>query len=214
MFATDRDLLVHEPGLLGSVAWTGQRLVSGTGDVAGTTLTMTSQDNGLIAQGVGAGSVVSIGGAGHEVVSVASEASATISRLRAAEDGPLIAPAGVTGVGVEAWTFAPQIMDTHRRVVRMLGLALSGEAAEDGLDETAVVNPRDLARLEALGALHLIYAGASAGQGEGSPASVRAAMYRERFDAERGRVVARLDTDGDGIADAARRPGMSHLVRG
>jgi hypothetical protein len=214
MFATDRDLLVLEPGLPGSVAWVGQRVVSGTGDVAGTTLTLTSQDNGLVSQGVGAGSIVSIGGGGYEVVSVASEASATVSRLRASADDPAIPLADLVGVEVAVWSFGPQRMDAHRRVVRMLGLGLAGEALEGELDESAVVNPRDLARLEALGALHVIYAGASAGQGAGSPAAARAEIYRERFAAERGRVVAKLDTDGDGAADTARRPGMSRLVRG
>jgi len=214
MFATDRDLLVLEPGLLGHVAWVGQRLVFGIGSVTGTTLTMGSQDNGLLAQGVGAGSIVSIGGVGYEVVAVTSESVAAVSRLRGSADGPAVALADLTGVEVAVCTFGPQIADAHRRVVRMLGLEPSGEAAAEELDETAVVNPSALARLEALGALHVVYAGASAGQGPGSPAAVRAAMYLERFGTERGAVVAKLDTDGDGVADAARRPGLSQLVRG
>lgn len=214
MFATDRDLLVLEPGLLGSVAWVGQRLVSGVGSVSGTTLSMGSQDNGFVAQGVGAGSVVSIGGVGYEVIAVVSESVATVSRLRDSAGGPAVALADVTGADVSVFTFGPQISDAHRRVVRMLGLEPAGEAGEGELDETAVVNPAALARLEALGALHVVYAGASAGQGAGSPAGVRAALYRERFAAERGSVVVKLDTDGDGIADAERRPGLSRLVRG
>ena len=214
MFARDRDLLVIEPGLLGSVAWVGQRLVLGVGSVTGTTLAMGSQDNGFVSQGVGAGSVVSIGGAGFEVVSVSSETEATVSRLRDSADGPAVALADVTGAEVSVFTFAPQIADTHRRVVRMLGLEVAGEALDDELDESAVVNPASLVRLEALGALHLIYAGASAGQGADSPAAARAALYRERFAAERGAVVVKIDADGDGVADAARRPGLTRLVRG
>ncbi len=214
MFATDRDLLVLEPGLLGSVAWVGQRLVSGTGSVTGTALTLSSQDNGLVSQGVGAGSIVSIGGVGCEVDSVNGESSATVSRLRASAGDPPLAVGDLSGVPVAVWTFSPQLMDAHRRVVRMLGLEVEGEAREDELDARAVVNPRALSRLEALGALHVIYAGASAGQGADAPAAARGAMYRERFAAERGRVVAKIDTDGDGIADAARRPGVSRLVRG
>ena len=96
----------------------------------------------------------------------------------------------------------------------MLGLEPAGEALADELDETAVLNPAALSRLEALGALHVIYAGASAGQGSDSPAALRAAMYRDRFAAERGSVIVKLDTDGDGVADTARRPGLSRLVRG
>ncbi len=214
MFATDRDLLVLEPGLLGDVAWVGQRLVSGTGDVSGTTLTLTSQDNGLLAQGVSAGSIVRIGGNGYEVVSVSGESTAEVSRLRAYADD---APAGLltmTGVAVEVFTFAPQIADVHRRVLRMLGLEPAGEATGTELDESAVVNAGDLSRLEALGALHLIYAGVSAGQGPEAPATLRAELYRARFAAERGAVLVKLDTDGDGVADVARRPGLGRLVRG
>lgn len=214
MFAKDRDLLVIEPGLLGTVAWVGQRLVSGVGSVTGTTLTMGSQDNGFVSQGIGAGSVVLIGGAGFEIVSVSSDTEATVSRLRDSADGPAIALADVSGAEVSVYTFAPQIADTHRRVVQMLGLEVEGEAAGDELDASAVVNPASLVRLEALGALHLIYAGASAGQGADSDAGVRAGLYRERFAAERGAVIAKIDTDGDGVADTARRPGLMRLVRG
>lgn len=214
MFATDRDLLVLEPGLLSEVAWVGQRLVSGTGDVNGTTLTLNTQDNGLLAQGVGAGSVVRIGGNGYEVVSVSDEDTAMVSRPRVSAEGEAIGLTQMTGVEVEVYTFSPQIGDVHRRVLRMLGLEPAGEASEDELDESAVVNAADFTRLEALGALHLVYAGASAGQGSGSPASLRAELYRARFGAERGAVIAKLDTDGDGAADVARRPGLGRLVRG
>ena len=44
MFAQDRDLLALDPNLFRDVAWSGQRLVSGVGNISGTTLTLTSQD--------------------------------------------------------------------------------------------------------------------------------------------------------------------------
>ncbi|MFG0260543.1 MAG: hypothetical protein ACF8LK_09355 [Phycisphaerales bacterium JB041] len=47
MFATDRDLLVLEPSLVRDIGWVGQRLARGSGDIAGTTLTMTVQDVGF-----------------------------------------------------------------------------------------------------------------------------------------------------------------------
>lgn len=213
MFATDRDLLVIEPGLLGEVAWVGQRLVSGVGSVSGTTLTLSAQDHGLLAQGVGAGSVVRIAGNGYEVVGVSGEDTAEVSRLRASAGDPALGLTTMTGQAVEVFTFRPQIMDAHRRVLRMLGLEPAGETAEGELDGSAVKNPGGLVRLEALGALHLIYAGASAGMGAEAPASVRAALYRARFAGERGAVVARIDTDGDGVADAVRRPGVGRFVR-
>jgi len=38
MFASDRDLLVLEPALLRDVSWNGQRVLSTTGVLNGTTL--------------------------------------------------------------------------------------------------------------------------------------------------------------------------------
>ena len=213
MFATDRDLLVLEPGLVGQVGWVGQRLVSGVGSVGGTALEMSSQDNGFIEQGVGAGHVIAIGGNGYEIVSVGDEDECVVSRVRGSVDDDLIALASMVDVEISVPTFGPQIADVHRRVLRMIGLEPAGEAGEGELDETALVNAGDFIRLEALGALHLVWAGASAGLGGDSPAALRAEAYRARFAAERGRVVARIDTDGDGVADAARRPGLTRLVR-
>jgi len=96
MFATDRDLLVLEPGLVGQVGWVGQRLVSGTGDVSGTALALSSSDQGLVTQGVGAGHVVAIGGVGYEVVSVSAEDAAVVSRVRASADDD---PVAITAKG-------------------------------------------------------------------------------------------------------------------
>src|SRR3954470_14123560 len=68
MFASDRDLLAMEPNLFRDVGWVGQRLVSGTGGVAGTTLTLTAQDVDFEDGGVGAGCVVLVDGAPYEVL--------------------------------------------------------------------------------------------------------------------------------------------------
>ena len=70
--------------------------------------------------------------------------------------------------------------------------------------ESAIVNPADLAHLEALGALHLIYAGAASGLGSSDDAAVHAEHYRLACARERERTVIRLDLDGDGEPDASR----------
>ncbi len=203
MFAKDRDLLVLEPGLFGEVNWVGQRLVAGTGTVSGTTLTLTQADAGLDDAGVGAGHVVLIGGTGYEVLARLSATEMTVSRLRADEGDAPIAPAPVTGATVSVFTFAPQIGEVHRRTLRMLGVESAAE----------IVNGAALSMLEALGALHLVYAGASAHAGPSSPAGQRADWYRQRYEAERRRVVAEVDVNGDGAAEVARRPGVGRWVR-
>ena len=208
-FATDRDLLVLEPAVFERVAWVGQRRAAGTGDVSGSVLTAAQSDAGFDAAGIGAGSVVLIGGVAHEVLSVDGPSAMAVSKLRDGVDGPAVPAGDAPGVGFAVWTFAPQIADVHRRVLGMLGL---GEPGGPGADD--VINPADLRGLEAIGALHLVYAGASAAGGSGSVEAERAAWYRGRFAEERSRVAARIDLDGDGVADVIRRPGVVALRRG
>lgn len=213
MFATDRDLLVLEPNLVRDVGWAGQRLVKGTGDVAGTTLTMTSQDVGFELAEVGAGNVVVVGGVLYEVVGAIDNTKLTISRMRASADAGLLPPSATTAAPVEVPTFGPQLAMVHGQVLRMLGIDPDEPAGVGVVSEASITNPRSLALFEALGALHLVFAAASALAGEGSPAAFKAGMYRDRFAAERGRVAARIDTDGDGVVDATRRPSVVQLVR-
>lgn len=213
MFATDRDLLALEPNVTRDAAWAGQRLVKGVGGIGGTTLTMTSQDVGFDSAGVGAGAIVVVGGTGYEVLERTGATTLTVSRVRASGDDPAIMPSPVSGAGVEVVTYAPQRALVHAQILRTLGVE-PGAIAEPGeASEASILNPGALVMLEALGSLHLIFAAAGALAGEGSPVWQRAAMYRERFGAERSRVVVRFDLDGDGLADAARRPGIPPLAR-
>lgn len=210
MFASDRDLLVLEPGVFREVLWLGQRLVRGVGSVNATTLTMTSQDTGFDEAGVGEGHVVVIEGVALEVLSRTSADEMEVSRLRAGDSGAALGVGTIAGGVVEVSTFAPQLALIHAQVVRMLGLAPSGSGG-GAPTEADVVNPEDLRLVEALGALHLVYAAASAAGAEGMAS--KAAMYRERFSAERQRVVARVDLDGDGAPDATRRMNVVALSR-
>ncbi|GIK18673.1 MAG: hypothetical protein DYG93_06475 [Leptolyngbya sp. PLA2] len=210
MFARDRDLLTLEPNLLRDVGWAGQRLVRGTGGAAGTTLAMSSQDAGFDAAGIGAGNIVLVDGTAYEVIERTTPASLVISRLRAAESDPLLPASPVSGVPVEVMTFRPQIALVNAQTMRMLGI---DPESGDGPGEASVTNPWAMRLLVSLGALHLVYAAASALAPAGSPLRDRAEMYRERFAAERQRVAARIDTDGDGEADAVRRPSVLLLER-
>lgn len=218
MFATDRDLLAIEPGVFAELAWTGQTLVSGTAIITGTTLTAVTQDVGFDAARVAAGHVVTLSGVGFEVVAPVSGSVLTVSKLRpSAADDPL--PASVTtGQAMSVATFGPQISIVHGQVLRMLGVSAAvGDELVDGqgrVTEAAIVNVAELARLEALGALHLAYSSASGAMGPDSLAWARAEHYRELYEEERGRAAARLDADGDGLIDATRRPGVAALVRG
>ena len=211
MWASDRDLLVLEPGLFRDVLWLGQRLWSGTASVSGTTLTVAGTD--LAALGVGAGHVVVVDGAGLEVLARPSATALTVSRPRSAATEAAIPPAAGSGLAAAIATFRPQIAVAHRQVLRMLGLA-EGEGRPGVLGETAVTNAPELVTLEAAAALHVILAAAGGLAGENSALAQRGRFYRELFERERGRVAAQLDTDGDGAADATRYARVGVWARG
>jgi len=209
MFAKDRDLVVLEPGLMRDVGWAGQRVLDVIGSLSGTTLTIGS--GSFVDAGVDAGHVVVFNGTALEVVSVDTAATATVSIMRGSTASTPVGAGDATNRSVEVWTFTPQIGLVHRQVLAMLGIDPDGLGE---INEDAVTNPGALARLEALGALHLIYAAAGAPGRGGARFDQRAGMYRERFGSERERVVAMIDLDGDGIADTARRANVFVLSRG
>lgn len=228
MFAKDRDLLVLEPGLFSEVGWLSQRIVVGTGSVAtavsggGSLLTMSSQDAGFDEAGVGAGSVVTFDRVAYEVVERVSADTLRITRARSDAESPAIPLDPESSRPATVPTFAPQLAIVHRQVLRMAGIEIDDASltpVDDRdawlrLDASAVMNPGALVRAEALGALHLILTAASAAGGPGSELGRRAEQYRRRFEAERLHVAVRVDTDGDGVADATRRLNVVQFLRG
>jgi hypothetical protein len=216
--ATDRDLLIFEPDLFRDAAFIGQRLVSATGAISGTTLTISAHDVDLVAAGVTAGHVALVDGAPYEVIERLSATTATISRLRGAKTDPAIPPSPVTGKPTTIHTFAPQIAMIEHQVLRMLGIepSLTPEALGDPAAVTAasIKNPEALNRAVSLGTLHLVFAAAAAVSPPDSPHWVRADLYRGRYENERQHAAAMIDTDGDGIPDATRRLNAMQLIRG
>ncbi len=217
-FAADRDLLVYEPNLFRDVGWVGQRLVKGTGSVSGTTLTMSAQDVLFDAAGVTTGSVVTVAGTAYEVMSRLSAGSLSISRLR--EDSPsgmsaaVITPSPATAQECIVMTFVPQLSAAHRQLLRMAGLDPDEPVSVGAPTEANIVNDASIKRLECLGSLALIWSGAAGLMGEGSAAGERGEWYRRRFEAERGRVDVKIDSDGDGVPDTTRRLNAGWMRRG
>ncbi len=207
MFAKDRDLYVLEPGLHRDVAWYSQRLLNAIGSLVGTQLTLVT--GSFVDSGIGAGHVVLFDGVPMEVVSVESATLATVSLMRSDTGSVAIGGSSASNRRVLVYGYGPQLGIVHRQVLAMIGL----DEDVDGLGESSVTNPGALVRLECLGALYLIYAGAGVSGKAGEKFEVRAKMYKERFSRERERVVAMIDIDGDGIADTSRRPNAVVLNR-
>ena len=204
-FARDRDLLVMEPGVFRDAPWSGQTLVEASdASLSGVALVSASSD--FAAAGVGAGHGVIVGGASLEVVERVSETELVVSRLREGEESAMAPSLQGEGLALVVASFAAQIAAVHAGLLRSVGLA----ASESGV----VMNPEAFARAEALGALHMVFFASSAGAGAQSLAWRKAELYLERFVAERGRLCAEVDLNGDGVADALRTPGVARLVRG
>jgi len=132
-----------------------------------------------------------------------------VSRLRASAEDPALTPAPASAVSFTLASFAPHLAIVHRQLMGMLGLD-----RPEGPGVEAIVDPAPVAHAEALGALHLIYAAASALSGPSSALGARAAMYADMFSRARQRLAVGLDLDGDGGIDATRRPALTHLIRG
>lgn len=210
MFSTDRDLIIHEPALMRDVGWAGQRRLAVLASLIGTQLTLSS--GSFIDAGIAAGHVALFDGVSLEIVSIDSATLATVSLLRADITAPAVPPVAASNRSLQIYDFSPQRAIVHRQLLTMLALDAPGED-NFGINETMVTNPAALARLETLGTLHLIYAGASAPKRGEDRYEQRAELYRQRYQRERESVVAMIDLDGDGIAEATRRPNAFVLTR-
>lgn len=207
MFAKDRDLVVLEPGLHRDVAWIGQRRISALGSITGTTLTISS--GSFVDAQIEAGHVVIFDDSALEVVSVESATQATVSLMRADISSNAIPRIAASNKCAAVYDYSPQRLIVHRQILAMIGI----DPDDADIDESVVTNPGALVRLEALGTLHLIYAGAAAPGMGGDKFEHRAQMYKQRFANERERVVAMIDLDGDGVAETTRRPNSFVLSR-
>lgn len=214
MFTTDRDLLQYEPQLFNDVRWAGQTLLTHTGaalNAAGDAVTMAGVP--LAARGVGVGSVVLLSGLAVEVLALPASDAITVSLVRAKKgDAPIPVPGGPRSVDVIIATFRPQIALVHDRILRSLGIE-PDDPTPGALTESAILNPGALSRVEALGALHTIFATSAALVDEHSPMWAKAVMYRDRFIEERRRVRVDIDLNADGEADATRTIDTMRFVR-
>jgi hypothetical protein len=206
MFALDRDLPAFEPNLFRDYAFLGQVLVTGVANSPGLHVELDS-DPSPEDRDVRAGHVLTVDGVPLEVLQRVGATELSVSLVRPSRSGVILPPGKILDRPAYVATFENQILLAHRALRRLFAL-------DDLPPGAAVLNPDELAPVEALGALHLIFAGASTGAGEDSPLAERAESYRRRFIREARRAAVLLDLDADGLPDSLRRAASVPLLRG
>ena len=197
-FSNDRDLLAIEPAVFEDVPFTAQmRLQVSDTSVSGTTLTSAAAD--FVSAGIAAGSVVLINNVPHEVFERTDANTLDVSLPRSHTSGPGIPGGDGTGLELVARTFGPQAELVHDGLLRLIGIDPDDLGAE--LSESSVLSVTLMARIEALGTLELVYAGAASLVGENDTLLMKAGEYRRRFRRARMRATVLLDTNGDGQVD-------------
>ena len=217
-YSDDIDLLSYEPHVFRDAAWASQALFTGTGDLAGTTLTLVGGGT-LASTPVEPRNVVVLAGTGvngtYPIVTRASNTQLTISTLyddllppgSAAGASPVATAAGLT---VAVRTFSPQAS-----IVSGLLTQACGIVAGTGDEQTVtIVNPTALRMPCALGTLAMIYGTLAAAAGADANLRARADLYDRAYRRAMRSVVAHLDIDGDGVPDVVRRLNVLELARG
>ncbi len=217
-FCTDTDLLHWEPNLLREAAFASQTLLSGAGDLAGTTFTIDSPVGAsLLASHVTANQVIVLTGGTSGSYPIVSVDSATQLTLSVLYDGlfPVSGGSGVASPVGSALdlTFAIRTFWPQRRVVSDLLLAAAGLNPTRVDLDAVVINPSALKKAAVLGTLQMIYSALAAAAAEPEPLATRADLYERLYRRALRGTIVELDLNGDGEADTARALNVLHLQR-
>lgn len=206
-FSDDIDLLSYEPNLFKDAAWASQALYAGTGDLAGTTLTLvtgTLTDRPVVARQVVVLSGASINGS-YPIVTRVSDTQLIISTLYddllSEGSAASACPVGtVTGLTVTIRTFSPQAATVGGLIVSACGINPGTSDEQD----VQIVNADALRTPSILGTLAMIFSAMSGVEGAPASYAVRAGFYERAFHRAVRSIRVQLDTNGDGVADVVR----------
>jgi hypothetical protein len=212
-FCTDIDLLHWEPNVLKDAAFASQTLLSGTGNLAGTTFTLAA--GSLTTSHVAANQCIVLSGGVAGTFPIISVDSATVLTLSVLYDGIFPATgsavpspvATATGLTFAIRTFWPQ-----RRVVSELLLQAAG------LDPTAdaaatIRNPSSLTRACTLGTLQMIYSALAAAATDPKNIQLRADLYERLYRRELRAAKVEIESSGDGQSVVVRPLNVLQLER-
>jgi hypothetical protein len=210
MFCTDIDLLRWEPHIASEAAFSTQTLLSTTGSVSGTTLTIAA--GSLAASRIRAGFIACLSGTINGSFPIVSVDTSTACTLSVVYDGldeapPLpVSPGAATDLAVAIRSFFPQ-----RKIISDLLSRMAG--VEPGGDET-ILNPEEFRKPCVLGTLHMIYSAMSTASFENrADLLIRAELYERLYRKSLRGVSAVIDTNGDGIANRRQPLRVIHFAR-
>jgi hypothetical protein len=217
-FCTDTDLLHWEPNLLREAAFASQTLLSGTGDLAGTTFTVDGPVGAptLLAAHVKPQQVIVLTGGTSGCYPIVSVDSATQLTLSVLYDG--LFPVGGNGVPgplatADNLSFVIRTFWPQRRVVSDLLLSAAGlDPTRSDIDEV-VKNPQALRKAAVLGTLQMIYSALAAAAAEPEALTTRANLYERLYRRALRGTMVELDLNGDGAVDTARALNVLQLQR-
>jgi len=212
-FCNDIDLLHWEPALLKDATFAPQTLISGTGNLAGATFTISS--GSFITAHVEAQQVIVLGGAIAGTFPIASVDSATQLTISVLYDGllPESGPGVVSAVGTATGlTYTIRTFWAQRRIVSDLIQQAAGVSPGETA-AAAITNPAVLRRVCALGTLQLIYSALAAAATSPEPLNARADLYERMYKRALRNASVGVDTDGDGAPDVVRPLNLLELQR-
>jgi hypothetical protein len=212
-FCTDIDLLHWEPNIFRDASFASQALTSGTANLAGTALTISS--GSFVESHIEPDQVVVLSGAfagSFPVFSVDSATALTISVLydNLFNDSPEATPvATATGVAFVIRTFWPQRYVVSEILQQACGLI----PGDPRTANATIMNSAVLRRPCLLGTLQLIYSALSAVADAPKEYATRADLYERLYRRCLRSTLVQIDLNGDGHADLCRRLNAIELVR-
>ncbi len=211
MFTTDVDLLRRAPRIFLDCAGEATDVIAASdGALSGTTLASASSD--FATAEIDAGSVIIVAEEPLEVVSRQSATALTISRPRASDEADSIAPGDASEQSITIRSFARLRDQVESVTLRSLGV---GEAfAGVTIEPQMILNPAGLTEYLAARSVAMAYARASSAEPTDAALTMLAQHTAREAESLRQGLMIRLDLDGDGEPDVARRLGVISLRRG
>jgi hypothetical protein len=217
LFCKDVDLLYWEPALLKDATFASQVLAAGSGDIAGNQFTATTGPS-FVTQAVETGQVLVLSGtiAGcYPITQVLGATQLRVSPLYAElfpEEGS--PPASLIVGTASGLTYAVRTFWAQRKLVSDLlaqAIGIFPGTAEEA--DVSILNPEALKTPCVLGTLQMIYSAIAAAAADPAKFDVRAELYERLYRRSLRQARVDLDTDGDGVANVRRTPGVVALTR-